>query len=97
MTPLKMMAAGMLAATLSVGAVQTSLAGPFNRADATGLLASTLTEACTTASGKRSGPCQRYGCSGKDQYCKSYVVFEIFGMTLYRHCTGEIKGDKARA
>lgn len=35
------------------------------------------------------GPCQRMGCSGRDQYCKSYVIFQIFGFTLTRHCTGE--------
>lgn len=97
MIPKKMMAAGLLAATLSMGAVQTSLAEPFSRSDAPGILNNAKTEACTTENGRRSGPCQRYGCSGKDQYCKSYVVFEVFGLTLYRHCTGEIAGDKARA
>jgi len=39
----------------------------------------------------RMGPCGRAGCSGRDQYCTSYIVFNFLGFTLYRHCTGTLQ------
>lgn len=48
--------------------------------------------ACGSAESGRMGPCGRAGCSGRDQYCTSYVVFNFLGFTLYRHCTGTMQG-----
>jgi hypothetical protein len=48
--------------------------------------------ACGSSESGRTGPCGRAGCSGRDQYCTSYVVFNFLGFTLYRHCTGVMRG-----
>lgn len=47
--------------------------------------------ACSSSDAGLPGPCSRAGCSGRDDYCKSYVVFDFLGLTLYRHCTGELR------
>jgi hypothetical protein len=47
--------------------------------------------ACSSSDEGLLGPCSRAGCSGRDDYCKSYVVFDFLGLTLYRHCTGELR------
>ena len=48
--------------------------------------------ACGSTESGRTGPCGRAGCGGRDQYCTSYVVFNFLGFTLYRHCTGTMRG-----
>ena len=36
-----------------------------------------------------AGPCGRRGCDGQPVYCASYVVFELGGIQIIRHCDGE--------
>ncbi|MDA0671504.1 MAG: hypothetical protein O2991_02340 [Bacteroidetes bacterium] len=59
------------------------------RMDQRGYVAELMNAAASEDAFWGPGPCQRMGCSGRDQYCKSYVIFQIFGFTLTRHCTGE--------
>lgn len=59
------------------------------RMDQRGYVAELMNGAASEDAFWGPGPCQRMGCSGRDQYCKSYVIFQIFGFTLTRHCTGE--------
>lgn len=59
------------------------------RMDQRGYVADLMNAAASEDAFWGPGPCQRMGCSGRDQYCKSYVILQIFGFTLTRHCTGE--------
>lgn len=36
-----------------------------------------------------AGPCGRRGCDGQPVYCTSYVVMEIGGIQVIRHCKGK--------
>lgn len=38
-----------------------------------------------------AGPCGNRGCDGQPVYCATYVVFEIGGIQVMRHCDGEKK------
>ncbi|MDR9387441.1 MAG: hypothetical protein RI513_00350 [Balneolaceae bacterium] len=59
------------------------------RMDQRGYVSELMDQAASEDAFWGPGPCKRMGCSGRDQYCKSYVIFQIFGFTLTRHCTGE--------
>lgn len=88
-----------IAGMLSIGMAFSSLTGAENAAAADASIpfnATPIEEACSSASNSRIGPCGRMGCSGRDQYCKSYVVFDLFGLTLYRHCTGTLGAPRER-
>lgn len=88
-----------IAGMMSVGLAFSSLPGSANTASSDATIPFNVTpieEACGAAGGSRIGPCGRMGCSGRDQYCKSYVVFDLFGLTLYRHCTGTLGPTRER-
>ncbi|MEP1152308.1 MAG: hypothetical protein ABJH08_11325 [Balneola sp.] len=36
-----------------------------------------------------AGPCGNRGCDGQPVYCDSYVVFEVGGVQVIRHCNGK--------
>ncbi len=40
-----------------------------------------------------AGPCGRRGCVGKVGYCTTYVILEIGGVQMVRHCDGDKKSD----